>query len=133
MVEQLEREVRTFAKKVDDEEDKYLKIPEYVKMRKIEERIKQKAGMVEQLEREVGLMAGEKEMWMREAKEDREAWSVFRAACVNLADALGGGLVLPPLGGEEGRGVEGGLQTQRNRFGAERAQPGEQHYLRRIF
>merc|ERR1719318_1622885 len=86
MVEQLEREVRTFAKKVDDEEDKYLKIPEYVKMRKIEERMKQKAGMVEQLEREVGLMAGEKEMWMREAKEDREAWSGFRANCVNLAE-----------------------------------------------
>ena len=55
-------------------------------MLKIKESIRKKAGMVELLEREVGQMAGEKEMWMREANEDREAWNGFRASCVNLAE-----------------------------------------------
>ena len=84
--EELVVKVRTFAKKVEDEDEKYQKIPQYVKMLKIEESIKKKTGMVEHLEREVGHMAGEKEMWMREANEDREAWSGFRASCVNLAE-----------------------------------------------
>ena len=74
------------VKKAEDEEDKYQKIPEYVKMLKIKESIRKKAGMVELLEREVGQMAGVKEMWMKEAKEDREAWSGFKASCVNLAE-----------------------------------------------
>ena len=84
--EELVVKVRTFAKKVEDEEEKYQKIPEYVKMLKIQESIKMKTGMLEHLEREVGQMAGEKEMWMREANEDREAWNGFRASCVNLAE-----------------------------------------------
>ena len=78
--EELVAKVKTFGKKVEDEEDKYQKIPQYVKMLKIEESIKKKSCMVEHLEREVGKMAGEKEMWTREAKEDREAWSGFRAS-----------------------------------------------------
>ena len=84
--EELVVKVRTFAKKVEDEDEKYQKIPQYVKMLKIEESIKKKTGMVEHLEREVGQMAGEKEMWMREVKKDREAWSGFRASCLNLAE-----------------------------------------------
>jgi hypothetical protein len=84
--EKLVAKVKTFAKKAEDEEDKYQKIPEYVKMLKIKESIRKKAGMVELLEREVGQMAGVKEMWMKEAKEDREAWSGFKASCVNLAE-----------------------------------------------
>ena len=55
-------------------------------MLKIKESIRKKAGMVELLEREVGQMAGVKEMWMKEAKEDREAWSGFKASSVKLAE-----------------------------------------------
>ena len=33
-------------------------------------------------------MAGDKEIWMREANDNREAWSGFRASCVNLAEQL---------------------------------------------
>ena len=83
--EKLVAKVKTFAKKAEDEEDKYQKIPEYVKMLKIKENIRKKADMVELLEWEVGQMAREK-MWMKEAKEDREAWSGFKASSVKLAE-----------------------------------------------
>ena len=60
--EELVSKVKTFVKKAEDEEDKYQKIPEYVKMLKIKESIRKKAGIVELLEWEVSQMAGEKEM-----------------------------------------------------------------------
>ena len=31
-------------------------------------------------------MTGEKEMWVREAKDDMEAWSAFKAGCVYRAE-----------------------------------------------
>ena len=69
--------------------------------------------MVKHLEREMGKMAGEKEMWMKEVKEDREAWSGFRASHVNLAeqkleteDGEGGGHI------EEGEDQDGGVYVE---------------------
>ena len=52
--EKIVSKVKTLAKKAQNKEDKYQKIPEYVKMLKIKESIKMKAGMVEFIEREVG-------------------------------------------------------------------------------
>ena len=54
-------------------------------MLKLEESIKKKTGMVDHPVSLVGQLVGEKEMWMREVKEDREAWSDFEASCVDLA------------------------------------------------
>ena len=52
--EEIVSKVKTLAKKAQNKEDKYQKIPEYVKMLKIKESIKMKAGMVEFIEWEVG-------------------------------------------------------------------------------
>ena len=54
-----------------DVENKYQKIPDFVKMLRKKESIKKKAGMAKHLEMEVGKVAGEMEIWMKEVKEDK--------------------------------------------------------------
>ena len=83
---ELKCKLSAFAMEVENEEAKYRKIPEYMEILKIEERVRYKSDMVAKLEMEKSQAMGLREQAVKEVAEDRQAWGGFKSSCLTLAE-----------------------------------------------
>ena len=75
-----------FAARVEMEEERYMKIPDYVKLLEIEKEIKIKAAELKKLKAKQLAKSANEEVRLKLVYEDNETWLKFRSLCINFAE-----------------------------------------------
>ena len=83
---ELNEKLARFAARVEMEEERYMKIPDYVKLLEIEKKIKIKAAELKILKDKQLAKFTNEEVRLKMVSEDNEAWLKFRSLCINFAE-----------------------------------------------